>query len=164
MSDEKIPRRGALLELALRRIDRKSEAKQLFMMWPNLKEASLRLCAYLSPFLEANEEPLLDLALSRAFTLTTAAQGADQVGVFVEAVASITDDLRGIQVSVQDHDGDWEIWDFERPILDWMGSYQRECLQIRPRQTPFPEGPVRFAILRVFAIRDLMQTRLEVSF
>lgn len=164
MSDNKNPRCGVLLELALRRIDRKSEAKQLFMMWPSLKDASLRLCAYLSPFLEANGEPLLDLALSRAFTLAAAAQGADQVGVFVEAVASITDDLRGIQVSVQDHDGDWEIWDFERPILDWMGSYQQECLQIRPRQTPFPEGPVRFAILRVFAIRDLMQTRLEVSF
>ena len=163
MTEDKPPRCGVLLELALRRIDRKSEAKQLFMMWPSLKDASLRLCAYLSPFLEANGEPLLDLALSRAFALASVAQGADQVGVFVAAVASITNELRGIQVSVQDHDGDWEIWDFERPILDWMGSYQRECLQIRPRETPFPEGSVRFAILRVFTIRDLMQTHLEVS-
>ncbi len=163
MTEDKPPRCGVLLELALRRIDRKSEAKQLFMMWPSLKDASLRLCAYLSPFLEANGEPLLDLALSRAFALASVAQGADQVGVFVAAVASITDELRGIQVSVQDHDGDWEIWDFERPILDWMGSYQRECLQIRPREAPFPEGSVRFAILRVFTIRDLMQTHLEVS-
>lgn len=164
MSDERFRQCDALLELAVRRIDQKYEAKQFFLIWPSLKEASIRLCSYLSPFLEANGVPLLDLALSRALSNATASQASEQVGAFVEGVASITDAVCGIQVSVQDRDGDWEIWDFEHPILDWMQSNKRESLQIRTRQEPFPEGPVRFAILRVFSTRDLMQTRLEVHF
>jgi len=163
MFDNKSPKGSLLLDLAIRRIKCRSEAKQLFLMWPSLKEASLRLCTYLSPFLEANGVPLIDLALSRAIGRSVVVQRSEQVGVFVAAVASITEELCGLQVSVQDRDGDWAIWDFESSIVDWMGAYQQECIQIRTRETRFPAGSVRFAILRVFSIRDLMRSQLMVS-
>lgn len=159
------PRSSELLDLALRRIDRRVEAKQLFLRWPNLKNAALRLCAFLSPFLENNYMPLLDVALERVFSaLETEPSGGDQVRVFVHAILSISEELRFLQVSIQDCDGAWEIWDFEHPILDWMHSLQRECIMIREREEPFSVGPVKIAVLsRVFTIRDLMLANLQVS-
>lgn len=152
-----------LLDQAVRRIELRREATQLFIRWPNLKQASLKLCAFLTPFIEENNRPILDIALERAITAAAAAHGGQQVTAFIQAVASMTDCLCHLQVSLQDRDGDWEIWDFERPILEWMHTAERDCLQVRRREIAFAKGAVTLALLsRVFSIRDLLNTPLEV--
>ncbi|MEC4718188.1 hypothetical protein RY831_03445 [Noviherbaspirillum sp. CPCC 100848] len=154
---------GSLLDQAVKRIELRREATQLFIRWPNLKQASLKLCAFLTPFIEENSRPILDIALERAIIAAAAAHGGQQVTAFIQAVASMADSLCHLQVSLQDKDGDWEIWDFEKPILDWMHSAERDCLQVRRRETAFAKGAVTLALLsRVFSIRDLLNTPLEV--
>lgn len=44
-----------------------------------------------------------------------------------------------------------------------MHSAERDCLQVRHRETAFAKGAVTLALLsRVFSIRDLLNTPLEV--
>jgi hypothetical protein len=152
-----------LLEQAIKRIGMRNEARQLFNSWPTLKLASLRLCVFITPFIEVGNRPLLDLALERAITAARSTQGGEQVCRFIRAVATIADELCQLQVSLQDRDNDWEIWDFDKPMLDWMRAEQRDCLQVRRREDSYPKGPVTLALLsRVFSIRDLMKIELEV--
>lgn len=154
---------ASILDLALRRIERRVEGRQLFLLWPNLRRAALKLCVYLSPYLEQRNRPLLDIALERGIAALIHAPSGQQVSAFIHAIASIADDLCQMQISVEDREGDWAIWDFENPILDWMRAYQRECVQIRQRDVPFPIGAVRLALIsRVFSIRDLLHVHLEV--
>lgn len=152
-----------ILEQSLRRINRRKEARQLFAMWPTLHDAALRLCYYLSPYLEVNEHPLLDVALERGFEAAITRFGHEQIAAFIGEVISVSAELCKLQISIQDKDGDWEIWDFDRPILEWMGQYQREYLQIRTRPSPFAVAQLRLALLRQFSMRDIMQTNLELS-
>lgn len=152
-----------LLEQAIKRIGMRNEARQLYNSWPTLKLASLRLCVFVTPYIEVGNRPLLDVALERAITAARTTQGGEQVSRFIHAIATIADDLCQLQISVQDRDDDWEIWDFDKPMLDWMKAEQRDCLQVRRREEAYPKGPVTIALLsRVFSIRDLMKTPIEV--
>lgn len=152
-----------LLGQALKRIEMRNEAKQLYTSWPTLKLASLRLCTFVTPFVEYGGRPLLDVALERAITAARRTYGADQITQFIRGVASIADELCQLQISLQDRDNDWEIWDFDKPIMDWMKAGERECLQVRRRAEVYPKGPVMLAVLsRVFSMRDLMRMPLEV--
>ena len=153
----------SILDLTLRRINRRRESWQLYSMWPSLHVASIRLCSFLSPYIEVDDRPLLDIALERGFDAAVTRLGREQLGAFIAEATSIADELSTLQISVQDKDGDWEIWDFDRPLLEWLGRSRRECLQIRPRQTPFPIPPLRLALLKQFAIRDLMQTQIDLT-
>ncbi len=158
MTEKTIPRSCTeILELTIRHLGKKNEAKRVFLLWPNLKLASLRLCAFLSPFLLQDERVILDIALDRAIEAAAKETGSNQVKAFVAGVFSVVKDLCAIQVSVQDADDNWVIWDFEEPIIELMHAHRRDRVQVRPRDPAFEEGPVGVALLsRVFTIRDLM--------
>ncbi len=165
MKNEKhIPTRCIrILDDALRHAGIRDQAQVIFILWPNLKQASLRLCSYLSPFVLVGDIPLLEIALARATGAACCESGASQMQAFIQAIASIEKELRELQVSVLDRDDNWIIWDFDSHVTSWLEQYRRDSLQVRPRETPFMKGPVLVALLsRVFTTRDLMMAGIEL--
>lgn len=152
------------LDSTLKHMGKRNEARQLYLLWPKLKTASQKLCGYITPLVIVEERPLLEHILARAIDAAVGECHQQQFKAFVGTVAVAAQELRGHQISIQDSDDNWIIWDFERPILELLREHGREAVQVRPRASAFDAGAVTLAVLtRVFTIKDLMLADLGLD-
>lgn len=162
VSDSSDPLRAAstVLENVLRTIGETERASRIFTLWPRLRKASLRICRYLSPLLITPDGGnLLEHSIQRAidaFHAPHCLSETDRFRAFIEALCLEVGDLCAIAVSVKTATGDWILWSFDEPVVDWMRNNRARVIQIRLREEPLARFPVAFALLKgVFSASDL---------
>ena len=156
------------LRTALRAGGVEREADRIFSTCPSLRTVALQFCRFVSPFIELESgENLLEKAMADAVCGFGAHESQDvrvAIKVFIEALASHVDGLCGIRLSVQDDNGDWQIWQYDEPVFDWMAEHGRKAVLIRHRDEKLAKGPVLIKLLSyICKVRDLQMAHLNLA-
>lgn len=115
-----------ILKRVMMNIGRYEDKKVLFQQWPNLDQASKKLCQLFSHHYPGKDGPLVEEVLKRAFNAYDSATEdgvpeVQRVATFLEALASAADDAQGIAAYVFDGDGNAIAWPhFSEPLGQWL--------------------------------------------
>jgi len=153
------------LETSIRQAGLSAEAERIFLLWPNLREASLRFCSFISPLVyTADGKSLLDTSISAAFAAYLAERD-DEIAAykaFIRALLKSAPALAGLRISIEDGDGNRVLWDEQTPILDWVKRFGHS---IHVREYPqVAHTPILVSMLqKCFTSRDLKLANVSLE-
>jgi hypothetical protein len=161
----------ARFAVTLRRVlkaqDLWEQAEVIFTAWPNLEEVTNRYCAYVTPYIEIEGIALLGATLERAVEayFEAAGRGArEQMGSYIRGLAEAATLLGKVRCSVCSRGGEWLVWGYDRPLVDFMHSHGTEVLQIAMRDEVLPAGPIAVKMLaHICTLADMQVAELRVA-
>ncbi|MDK9702362.1 MAG: hypothetical protein OEL20_04430 [Sulfuritalea sp.] len=143
--------RGRLiLQRLLQQHNLTSQAKAVFDTLPEMRDVAAAYCWYVSPYVYDNKGLLLDRAVPEAIAaLTKGGPNAARAGVrnFVNVLMQHSASICDLRISILTAEGDWAIWDYERPLMAVMSTHKRDAVMIRSRAKPFLPGAVAVKML-----------------
>lgn len=132
------------------------EAGHIWEDCPALQSVALKLCWYLSPYIECGGANLLASTLTKAILDYQAAPAESRARAFLQAVQGGAIALCAVRVSAKDDEESWQIWECEEPLMDWMEMIGVSAIQVVFREEPIDAGPVIVRMMgHVCSVRDL---------
>lgn len=125
---------------------------------------ALKLCWFLSPYIESGNENLLETTIHRAVRAYLSAANGERPRAFLNAVRDGAEMLGVLRVSARDKDDGWLIWDYEESLMDWLDEQGASAVQVTVRAQPLDAGPLVVRLMaQVCTVRDLRVAGLMVA-
>lgn len=149
------------------------EAERIFMDWPDLRMVALKFCRYISPFIQMDESDpysLVDRAMMQAIRRFNTEQSAQDPSLgmhgFISALLDNASDLAQLRIAIPTGDDDWDIWDYDTPMLEWLTNRTppQPLLRISQREEPLDPGPILAKVLaNICTTRDMQNAHLGLG-
>ena len=142
-------------------------AAKAFADWPGLENVTLRFINFVSPWLMIGEDTLADKTLREALKQYEEARNNGYEAAhyqFFERLARSADDLAAVRVSVLNDEEQWEVWNYDEPLMRFLSNRKRSSIQIRVREKPVSTGPVMIKLLAaVSPTNELQMAGLDLA-
>lgn len=153
-----------ILSRMLRHCRLAREAESIWDDYPSLRNVALKLCWYLSPYIECGGENLLASTLKKAIDDFQADAGDNRARAFLAAVQAGAVALCAVRVSARECEAGWLVWECEEPLMDWIEAIGANAVQVIFREEPLKAGPIVVRMMgQVCTIRDLRVAGLSVG-
>lgn len=152
----------AILNRILHTSGKRRPAKAIFDRLPALQQLSMKLCWWLSPYIQLDEGNLLELAVVQAVQAFHKEPGTDRdkARAYIAGISSVAGMLSSLRISVRTKAGDWELWDYDMPLVEFMTARGAHAVQTRTRQKHRDRGPITLYMLSaICTMKDLRLMR-----
>ena len=160
-------RPAVVLSGALKRIAKHKEAKKLFVMWPSLKQVSMRFCHYTTELLDCQEGgSLIDTSLVSAFEQYEAVNGneAAKACAYVLGLTSHADQL--LKTVIRGRSGrNYLAWmPFSAPIGEWMSQMKSKSIMTTPKRYEFEDTHAQALLIgNILSVEDMHSLGIRLS-
>ena len=159
-----------LVRASLKRIvanaDLDGSALKAFTDWPTLEHVALQFLHFVPPWLIVENESLAEVTIKNALVAYDSNHGNGfDVGhrKFIEKIAESANVLSSLRVSVRNDMDQWDIWNYDQPLTEYMQDHKRWSIQIRLRETPVPTGPVMIKLLAaISSTQEMLSADIDI--
>ena len=159
------------MRTSLKRIISQSDlsgpALRAFTDHPALEELTLQFLYFVPPWVVSGSDSVAESAIHKALTAFENAKGRGPgLGhrLHIESLAESANILSTLRVSVLNSNDQWDIWNYDQPLIEYMQSHKRSAIQIRSREEPIAAGPVLIKLLAAISTTsELMTADLDIS-
>lgn len=141
-------------------------AQPIWEDWPALRLVAVRLCWYLSPYLETESGNILEECLTNAIHAyhDHDADGPVRAKLFLNRIGDVSSTLASLRISVKKGTGEWVIWPCDTPLMAWMTELGSSTVQIRQRQPMDAPQQIALCLMSsVCTMRDLQFAGIGIS-
>ena len=132
-----------------------------------MENVTLRFINFVSPWLMIGDDTLADKTLREALKEYEEARSEGYEAAhyqFFVRLARSADDLASVRVSVLNDEEQWEVWNYDEPLMRFLSSRKRSSIQIRMREKPVSPGPVMIKLLAaVSPTNELQMAGLDLA-
>lgn len=142
-------------------------ALKAFTDYPALEKLTFNFLQFVSPWVLSGRASVAECTIRKALLAYDQAQGkGNGLGHrrYLETIAESAKVLSSLRVSVLNSTGQWEIWNYDQPLTEYMQRHKRWAIQIREREQPVAHGPVMIKLLAaISSTKDLVIADIDIS-
>lgn len=147
--------------------DLSAAALKAYTDFPALEDVTVQFLNFVPPWILVGAESLAESTIRNALEAYDVSQGTgDGSGhrKYIEKIAESAKALSRLRVSVKNDHGQWDIWNYDQPLLEYMQSHNRSAVQIRERETPTATGPILIKLLAaISSTSELEKAEIDIS-
>ena len=142
-------------------------ALKAFTDFPALEEVTVQFLHFVPPWVLAGTVSVAETAIRKALLAYENAQGSGG-GLghrrYIETIAESAKVFSSLRVSVRNSNDQWDIWNYDQPLTEYMQRHKRWAIQIRERERPIAPGPVLIKLLAaISSTKELVTADIDIS-
>ena len=143
-------------------------ALKAFTDYPTLEEITLQFLHFVPPWIVVGSESLAEKTIRNALMAYEKSKGGTGCTVgqrrYIETIAEAAKILSNLRVSVKNSNDQWDIWNYDQPLTEYMSHRKRWAIQIRERETPIAPGPVMLKLLAsISSTQELESAEIDMT-
>ena len=142
-------------------------AIKAFTDFPALEEVTVQFLHFVPPWVLAGTASVAESAIRKALLAYEKTQGSGG-GLghrrYIETIAESAKVLSSLRVSVRNSNDQWDIWNYDQPLTEYMQRHKRWAIQIRERERPIASGPVMIKLLAaISSTKELVTAEIDIT-
>lgn len=142
-------------------------ALRAFTDYPALEKVTVQFLHFVPPWVLYGTVSVAESSIRNALLAYESEQSGHHSSGhrrYIEAIAASAKLLSAIRVSVKNSNDQWEIWNYDQPLTEYMQQRKRSAIQIRNRENPIALGPVLIKLLAsISPTNELVTADLDIT-